>query len=97
LRRAKSPAAEDRHRPGLRVGQGADHPQQRRTAGRAGQPAAQPGTSAAAQRQPDRLQHPVQAAGAAPVPGGQARDLLGERRLSAPAVAAEEPADLQAD
>jgi hypothetical protein len=79
----------------LRIGGGADEPHQRRPAHRAGQPASQPGAGAAAQGQRDRLQHGLQAAGPPPVPGGQAWHLLGERRLGAPAVAAEEPADLQ--
>jgi hypothetical protein len=52
---------------------------------------------AAAQRQRDRPQCPVQAAGASSVAGGQARDLLGERRLGAVSVPAQEPADLQVD
>jgi hypothetical protein len=42
-----------------------------------------------------RLQHGLQVAGPPPVPGGQARHLLGERRLGAPGAVAEEPADLQ--
>ncbi len=79
----------------IRVGGGADQPQQRRAAHRAGQPAGQPGAGPAAQGQRDRLQHGLQAAGPPPVAGGQARHLLGERRLGARGVAAEEPADLQ--
>lgn len=62
---------------------GADQPQQRRAAGRAGQPAAQPGAGPAAQGHRNCLQHAVQATGPPAVPGGQARHLLSERRLGA--------------
>ena len=82
-------------RAGIRLGCGADEPQQRRAACRAGQPAAQPGAGAAAQGQRYRLQHYLQAAGPPAVAGGQARHLLGERRLGAAAVTAEEPAGVQ--
>lgn len=79
----------------IRIGGRADEPHQRRPAHRAGQPSGQPGPGPAAQGQRDRLQHALQAAGPPAVAGGQARYLLGERRLAAPVVAAEEPADLQ--
>jgi hypothetical protein len=78
-----------------RVRCGADQPQQRRPAGRAGQPAGKPGTSPAAQRQADRLQHGLQAAGPSAIPGGQAGHLLSKRAFGAGVVAAEEPPGLQ--
>ena len=87
--------AEHQRSPALRVGCGADQPQQRRPAGRAGQPAGQPGAGPAAQGQADCLQHSLQAAGAPAVAGGQARHLLGERGLYARPIAAEEAAGLQ--
>jgi hypothetical protein len=57
--------------------------------------AGQPGAGPAAQGQRDRLQYGLQVAGPPAIPGGQARYLLGERRLGAVRVAAEEPANLQ--
>jgi len=89
--------AQDQRSPVIRVGGGADEPYQRGAAHRAGQPGGQPGAGPAAQGQRDRLQHGLQAAGPAPVPGGQARYLLGERRPGACRVVAEEPAGLQVD
>jgi hypothetical protein len=82
---------------GRRLGQGAEQPQQRGPAGRAGQPAAQPGSGPAAQGQRDRAQRLAQAGGAPGVAAGQAGDLLGERGPGARVVLAEEPADLQMD
>jgi len=81
--------------PVIRIGGRADEPHQRRPAHRAGQMAGQPGPGTAAQGQRDRGQHRLQAAGPPSIADGQARHLLRERRLGAPAVAAEEPADLQ--
>ena len=75
---------------GLRLGHGADEPQRRRRlAAQASVP-----LSRAPARSP-RARHCLQAAGPAAVAGGQARHLLGERRLSAAVVTAEEPAGVQ--
>jgi hypothetical protein len=87
--------AQHQHSPGIRVRGGADQPYQRRAADRARQPAGQPGARPAAQCHGDRLQDTLQAAGPPAIAGGQARDLLGERRLPAGVVAAEEPAGVQ--
>ena len=87
--------AQHQRSPAIRVRGGADQPHQRRPAHRARQPAGKPGASPAAQGHGDRLQHPLQAACPPAIAGGQARHLLGERRLRAPAVAAEEPAGPQ--
>jgi hypothetical protein len=77
------------------VSGGADEPQQRRPAHRAGQPPGQPGAGPAGQGQRDRLQHAPQLEGPPPVTDGQARHLLRERLPGAPPAAAQEPAHLQ--
>ena len=87
--------AQHQHSPAIGVGGGADQPYQRRAADRARQPAGQPGTSAPAQRHGHRLQDTLQTACPPAIAGGQARHLLGERRLRAGIVAAEEPAGPQ--
>ena len=65
--------AQHQRRGSRRVGRGADQPQQCRTAHRAGQSAAEPGTGAAAQRERHGLQHLVQVTGAPGIAAGQAR------------------------
>ena len=87
--------AQHQHRPATGVGGGADQPDQRRAAHRARQPAGQPGARPPAQRHGHRLQDTLQIACPPAIAGGQARHLLGERRLRAGIVAAEEPAGPQ--
>jgi hypothetical protein len=79
----------------LGLGQGAQQPQQGGAAGPGPKGLRQPGAAAARQRQADRLQHRLQQRAAPGVPGGQPRDLLGERARPAAMIVAEEPADPQ--
>jgi hypothetical protein len=82
-------------RPGLRVRQAPDQPDQGEPGHHGTQCRSQPGTRAAGQRQRDLLQQVLQPCRAALIPAGQPRDLLGERGYRARRVAAAEPADLQ--
>jgi hypothetical protein len=103
--RAVVPAAPDREvidpedprRAGGRVGGGHHQAQQRLPARRRGQVPGEPGGRPAGQRDRDVPQHARQQGGLPRVPGGQARDLLGERRALTSRGGAEEPADGQPD
>jgi hypothetical protein len=81
----------------LGVGQRAQQPQQRVAAGRQPKPTGQPRTGAACQRQADGLQHPLKQRGSPGIPGGQPRDLLGERASLAVGVLTEEAAHAKAE
>jgi hypothetical protein len=82
-------------RPGLRVRQGPDQPDQGEPGHGRAQRRGQPGTRAAGQRQRDLLQQPPQPRRAALIPAGQPRHLLSERGHRAGRAAAAEPADRQ--
>jgi len=86
---------EHRDRPGLRVRQRPDQPDQRGPGHGRGQRRSQPAARTAGQRQRDLLQQGSQRCGAPLVPAGQPGHLLSERRHLAGRAAAAEPADLQ--
>jgi hypothetical protein len=87
--------AQHGNRPGGRVRQAPDQPDQGEPGHPGAQRGGQPGTRAAGQRQRDLLQQVPQARRAALIPAGQPGDLLGERGHRACRVAAAEPAGRQ--
>jgi hypothetical protein len=89
--------AQHGNRPGGRVRQGPDQPDQGEPGHGRAQRGGKPGTRAAGQRQRDLFQQVPQPGGAPLVPAGQPGDLLGERDHRACQVAAAEPAGLQHD
>ena len=82
-------------RPGLRIRQRPDQPDQGEPGHGRAQRGGQPGTRAAGQRQRDLLQQIPQPGGAPLVPAGQPGNLLSERGHRACRAAAAEPAGLQ--
>jgi hypothetical protein len=89
--------AKHHDRPGLRVRQAPDQPDQGEPGHHGAERRGQPGTRAAGQRQRDLLQQVPQARRAALIPAGQPRNLLSERGHRAGRPAAAEPADRQHD